>query len=72
VANQRRGLVHWVHNNLTEHTGASIYRGLERRLRIWKESAGGRREEEVTAASAIVAFTVAKPLAMDRLPITVH
>jgi hypothetical protein len=71
VANRRRGLVHSVRNNLTKHIGASIFRGLERWLRIWKESVGGRREEEVTGASAIVAFTMAKPPTMDKLPITV-
>ena len=64
--------MHWTRNNLAEQARASIYRCFERRLRIWKGSAGGRREEEVTGASAIVAFIVAKPPAMDRLPITVH
>jgi hypothetical protein len=58
--------VHLARNNLAEQAGASIYRGFERRLRIWKG------EEEVTGASAIVAFIVAKPSAMDKFPITVH
>jgi hypothetical protein len=64
--------VHWARNNLAEQDGASIYRGFEQRLQIWKGSDGGQREKEVTSASAIVAFTVAKPPAMERLPITVH
>ena len=51
VANRRRGLVLWLRNNLAEQAGASIYKGFERRLRIWMGNAGGRREEEVTGAS---------------------
>jgi hypothetical protein len=43
--------VHWARNNLVEQPGVSIYGGFERRLRIWKGSAGDRREEEVTGAS---------------------
>jgi hypothetical protein len=34
VANQRLGLVLWLHNNLAEQAGASIYRVFERRLWI--------------------------------------
>jgi transcription elongation factor len=51
VDDQRRGLVLWPRNNLAEQARASIYRGFERRLQIWKGNAGGRREEEVTSVS---------------------
>jgi hypothetical protein len=44
VANRRRGLEHWARNNLAEQAGASIYRGFERWLRIWKGGAGSRGE----------------------------
>jgi hypothetical protein len=48
---RRRGLGLWLHNNLAEQTGASIYRSFEQRFRIWKRNAGGRREGWVTGAS---------------------
>jgi hypothetical protein len=51
VANRRQGLVLWLHNNLVEQAGESIYRSFERRLQIWKGNAGDQREGEVTGAS---------------------
>jgi hypothetical protein len=44
VANQMRGLVHWTRNNLTELTGALIYRVHQRWRPIWRNRAGGREE----------------------------
>jgi hypothetical protein len=44
VANRRRRLVLWLHNNLPELAVHSIYSIQEQWLRIWKRKAGGRRE----------------------------
>jgi hypothetical protein len=51
MANRRRGLVHWAHNNLSEFARASIYRFHQRWHPIWGRHAGSRREGEVTSAS---------------------
>jgi hypothetical protein len=51
VDDQRQELVNWVHNNLAELTGASIYK-IHRRWRpIWRRRAGGQREGKFTGAS---------------------
>jgi hypothetical protein len=43
--------VDWARNNLTELTGASIYRDQQRWHPVWGRHVGGRREREVTSAS---------------------
>jgi hypothetical protein len=71
VDDQRQGLVHWMRNYLAELTRASIYRVLRWWRLILRRRAGGRREGNALAR-VIVAFTVAKPLAMDGLTTIVH
>jgi hypothetical protein len=72
VDDQRRELVRWVRNNLAELTTASIYRIRRRWHPIWRRRAGDQRERGSSQARVIVAFTMAKPPAMDGLPTTVH
>jgi hypothetical protein len=50
VNDQRRELVHWVHNNLAELTGASIYRINQRWCPIWRRRASGLREGKFPGA----------------------
>jgi hypothetical protein len=51
VDDQRRELVHWARNNLTDHGVHSIYRDPRWWRPIWGRHASGRREGEVTGAS---------------------
>jgi hypothetical protein len=51
MANQRRGLVHWARNNLTELTGRSIYSDHQWWHPILRRCAGGRGGREFTGAS---------------------
>jgi hypothetical protein len=44
VANRRRGLVHWMRNNLTELTGALIYMVHQQCRPSWRNRVGGREE----------------------------
>jgi hypothetical protein len=71
VDDQRQVLVHWVHNNLAELTGASTYRVHQWWRSIWRRHAVDRREGK-SPGSANVAFTEARLPAMDGLPIAVH
>jgi hypothetical protein len=71
VDGQRRELMRWVSNNLAELTRASIYRIHQRWRPIWKGSLA-IGEMGSALARVIVAFTVAKPPAMDGLPTMVH
>jgi hypothetical protein len=71
VNDQRRELVLWMRNNLAELTRAAIYRFHRRWRPILRSCAGGRREGNVLAR-VIVAFTVARPPAMDGITTMVH
>ena len=64
VANRRQERVLWLRDYLTELVVCSIYRVQGRWLLILEWRPGGRREGRLLAGD-IVAFTVARPPAMN-------
>jgi hypothetical protein len=51
VDDQKRELVHWACNNLTEHAERSVYRDQQQWRPIWGRHAGDRRKAKVIGAS---------------------
>ena len=66
VANRRQGRVLWLHDNLIELATPSICSVRERWRLIFEKLCWRPERGEVTGASAIVTFTVAKPQAMNK------
>jgi hypothetical protein len=67
VANRRQGRVLLLRDDPTELAACSIYSVRGRWLRIWKRSAGDRREGRSLVRCDPMAFTVARPPTMDGL-----